>query len=210
MDRRKFIISSATIAAAAVMGGIDLLGNNNKSKSMYIVILTGSPRKNGNTNHLADRFTAGATEAGHRVFRFDCAKSKVNPCLGCNHCGMDGECVYKDDFTEKLLPELLKADMVVFCSPMYYFGFSAQLKAVIDRFYSRTYKLTGGKKTAFLMAYANNAARDEAPMISHYKRLADYMEWEDMGMVIAPGMWPAGSVNGTRFADQAYQLGKNL
>ncbi len=177
---------------------------------MKIVVLCGSPRRNGNTNYLATQFIKGAGEKGHEVFRFDCAHAKMQGCLGCNHCGMDGDCVLDDDFKNTLLPKLLDADMVVICTPMYYFGFTSQIKAVVDRFYSRTYKLTGGKKTAFLMAYANNSKNDEAPMVSHYKRLADYMEWEDMGMVIAPGMWPAGSVNGTKYATQAYNLGKSL
>ncbi len=222
MDRRKFLKSGVALVATAALGKLaateltaDSLpeqkqNENNKSdKVMNIVIITGSPRQKGNTNHLADRFTAGAEEAGHSVYRFDSAHANVHGCIACNHCRMNGDCVLNDDFTS-LLPKLLEADMVVFCSPMYYFGFSSQLKAVIDRFYSRTYKLTGGKKTALLMAYANNAERDEKPMIEHYKRLADYMEWEDVGMVIAPGMWPAGSVNGTKYADEAYQLGKNL
>ncbi len=177
---------------------------------MKIVILAGSPRRNGNTNYMASRFKAGAEEAGHSVYTFDCAHADVKGCMGCNHCGMDGDCVIKDDFTTILLPRLLEADMIVLCSPMYYFGFSAQIKAVIDRFYSRTYRLTGGKKTALLMAYANNADRDEHPMIAHYQRLAQYMEWEDAGMVIAPGMWPAGSVNNSRYADECYKLGKSL
>ena len=60
------------------------------------------------------------------------------------------------------------------------------------------------------MAYANTAASDAEPMIAHYKRIASYMDWEDVGMVIAPGIWPAGAVNNTKYSKQAYELGKNL
>ncbi len=220
MDRRKFLKSGVALAATAVLGKLavvecagnslaEQVQNNNKSDKMKIVIITGSPRRNGNTNHLADRFTAGAEEAGHSVYRFDSAHANVHGCTGCHHCHMNGDCVLKDDFTS-LLPKLLEADMVVLCSPMYYFGFSSQLKAVIDRFYSRTFKLTGGKKTALLMAYANNAANYEKPMLEHYKQLIDYMKWENVGMVIARDMWPAGSVVGTEYADKAHELGKSL
>lgn len=123
---------------------------------------------------------------------------------------MDGPCVFADDFTDRLRPELIKADMVVFCSPMYYFGFSTQLKAVIDRFYAINGTLHTYKKCAFLMAYANVSTQDAQAMIAHYQTIADYMGWEDVGSVGAPGIWTAGSIKGTKYAQQAYQLGKNL
>lgn len=109
-----------------------------------------------------------------------------------------------------LRPELEKADMVVFCSPMYYFGFSAQIKTVIDRFYALNGTLHSPRKTAFLMAYANMSAKDAEAMTAHYQTIADYMGWEDVGRVIAPGIWTAGSIKGTRYATQAYELGKRL
>lgn len=180
------------------------------SKKMKIVLLTGSPRRSGNTNHLADQFTRGAQEAGHEVFRFDAAANNVKPCLGCNHCGMEGPCVHKDDFSLVLRPALEKADMVVFCSPMYYFGFSAQIKTVIDRFYALNGTLHSPRKAAFLMAYANMSAKDAEAMTSHYRTIVDYMGWDDVGNVIAPGIWTAGSIKGTQYASKAYELGKNL
>ena len=65
---------------------------------MKILVLTGSPRKNGNSNTLADNFIKGAKEAGHQVVRFDAAFKNVHPCTGCNACGMNGPFVFKDDF----------------------------------------------------------------------------------------------------------------
>lgn len=211
MNRRDFIEKSLLTAGGVLLSssGMEALAKDN-TKRMNIVVITGSPRRGGNTSHMADQFIKGAKEAGHTVIRFDAASSDVKPCLGCNHCGMDGACVFDDDFSKVLRPQLEKADMVVFCSPMYYFGFSAQIKNVIDRFYAINYSIHGGRKTAFLMAYANTAASDAEPMIAHYKRIASYMDWEDVGMVIAPGIWPAGAVNNTKYSKQAYELGKNL
>ncbi|MBO4696130.1 MAG: flavodoxin family protein, partial [Lachnospiraceae bacterium] len=97
---------------------------------MKILVLTGSPRKNGNSATLADSFIKGAKEAGHTVERFDAAFKKVHPCIACNSCGMDGPCVFKDDF-EFVRKHIVEADCVAFATPMYYFGISAQLKAVI-------------------------------------------------------------------------------
>jgi len=128
MDRREFIKKSGMAAVGSLLLATPfasiLAKEEKKKKGMRIVVLTGSPRKNGNTNYLADQFIKGAKEAGHEVFRFNAATSEVHPCIGCNHCGMDGPCVYDDDFTNILRPEIVKADMVVFCSPMYYFGSS--------------------------------------------------------------------------------------
>lgn len=213
MKRRDFISKSGMAAVGTLLLATpfaSILANNNKKKNMRIVVLTGSPRRNGNTNYLADLFIQGAKEAGHDVFRFNAATSEVHPCIGCNHCGMDGPCIYDDDFTNLLRPEIIKSDMVVFCSPMYYFGFSAQLKAVIDRFYAINGTLHCYKKCAFLMAYANTSPTDAEAMIAHYKTIANYMGWEDVGSVVAPGIWTAGSIKGTKYCEQAYQLGKNL
>lgn len=176
---------------------------------MQIVVLTGSPRENGNSNTLADFFIKGATEAGHSVQRFDAAQHAVTPCIACNSCGMDGPCVMDDDF-EIVRPMLLAADMVVLVTPMYYFGISAQLKAVIDRFYAINGQLHVHKKAALLMTYANTSKRNAAPILSHYEELLDYMGWEDAGRVIAPGVWTEGAVKRTQYPQMAYELGRSL
>lgn len=197
-------------AGATLLSGMALAEVTETTSKMKIVVLTGSPRRNGNTSHMADRFIKGAQEAGHEVYRFDCARHKVSGCIACNACGMNGNCVLNDDF-EELRPHLLAADMVVFATPMYYFGFSAQLKAVIDRFYALNGRIKGAsKQSAFLMAYADTNPKEAEPMVSHYKTLINYLGWKDRGMVVAPGMWPAGAVQNTSYAKQAYELGRKL
>lgn len=176
---------------------------------MKVLVLTGSPRKNGNSNTLAERFIQGAKEAGHDITRFDSAFKNVNPCTACNDCGMNGDCVQKDDFLS-VRPALLEADLVAFATPMYYFGMSAQLKAVIDRFYSVSSRLHGGKRAVLMMTYANSAASEAVPIHSHYEVLLRYLDWTDAGRVIAPGVWPVGAINRTPFPEQAYQLGKSI
>mgnify|MGYP000009508274 FL=1 len=175
---------------------------------MKIVVLTGSPRRNGNTNHLAGQFIKGAEEAGHEVYHFDCAQRKVSSCIACNRCGMNGQCIFNDDFGQ-LRPHLVTADMVVFATPMYYFGFSSQLKAVIDRFYALNGQVKGSeKRSALLMAYADTAAEEAELMLSHYHTLLRYLGWKDCGTVVAEGMWPTGAVNDTEYSRQAYELGR--
>ena len=71
-------------------------------------------------------------------------------------------------------------------------------------------KITAAKQAAFIMAYADTDPKEAEPMVSHYKTLLNYLGWKDRGMVIAPGMWPAGAVQNTKYSRQAYKLGKSL
>ena len=101
-----------------------------------ILILMGSPRKNGNTSILCDEFASGAEEAGHRVEKINVADKTIKGCLGCNGCQRNGgKCIQKDDMSE-LYEKILSADVVVLASPIYYYTWAAQLKAVIDRTYA--------------------------------------------------------------------------
>ena len=206
MNRRDFIKSSAVaIAVAATPSILKAQGD----KKMKILVLTGSPRKGGNSATLADNFIKGAEEAGHMVVRFDAAFKNVHPCIGCNKCGMDGPCIFDDDF-EFVRNHIIEADAVVFVTPMYYFGISTQLKAVIDRFYAINGKIHRPKKAALLMTYANTAASEAEPIKKHYEVLLKYLGWQDAGQVIASGVWPVGAVEHTEYPQKAYELGKNM
>lgn len=154
---------------------------------MKATIITGSPHKKGTSALLADEFIRGAREAGWETFRFDAAFEEFGPCLGCDRCGMgSAPCVQKDAMG-KLLPELLESQTVALVTPLYYFGFSAQIKKVIDRFYSRTYELTGGKKVVLLATAYDQNEWTMSALTAHYETLAKYMRWEDAGRVLAVG-----------------------
>ena len=207
MNRRDFIKTTLATVALAAMPNFSKA--TTEGKKMKILVLTGSPRKGGNSSTLADNFIKGAEESGHHVERFDAAFKNVHPCIACNACGMNGECVFKDDF-EFVRKHIVDADVVVFATPMYYFGFSAQLKTVIDRFYAINGQIHRPKKAALLMTYANTAASEAEPIKKHYETLLNYLGWQDVGQVIASGIWPVGAVNNTDYPQQAYELGKNL
>ena len=103
---------------------------------MKIAILNGSP-KIGNTAAMVNAFAEGAKEAGHEVEILHVGKMKINGCLACEYCHGKGEgkCVQKDDM-EQVMPAYKDADMVVYASPIYYFGMTAQLSAAIQRVYA--------------------------------------------------------------------------
>ncbi len=208
MNRRDFIKTTLATATLAVLPKSSD-AEEMKGKKMKILVLTGSPRKNGNSNTLADNFVQGAKEVGHQVERFDAAFKNVHPCIGCNACGMDGSCVFKDDF-EFVRQHIIDSDVVVFATPMYYFGISAQLKTVIDRFYAINGKIHHPKKAVLLMTYANTSPTEAEPIKKHYEILLNYLGWQDAGQIIASGVWPVGAVNNTNYPQQAYELGKNI
>jgi multimeric flavodoxin WrbA len=104
-----------------------------------IMVLSGSPRRNGNTNTVTGWFAEGAREAGAEVEVVDVTKLKSthHGCIGCLGCQKSEkhECVVKDE-VQPVLARIPSADVVVFATPTYFFGPSAQLKSMLDRMYS--------------------------------------------------------------------------
>lgn len=224
MNRRDFIkFSGAGMLTLFLSGcGLNMLNGTEKKAAgapvaekslgggkMKIVVVTGSPHKQGTSALLADKFIEGAQAAGHEVFRFNAAFEDIHPCQGCDMCGMDGPCVQKDAIEKKLINKLVDCDMIALVTPLYYYGMSAQLKTIVDRFYSRTGKISG--KRSLLMATAYNSADwTMSALVDHYETLVRYMNWKDMGKVLAIGCGSRSLIEKSKFPDQAYQLGKSL
>ncbi len=177
---------------------------------MKIVVLEGSPHKKGSSNLLAEQFIKGAKEAGHSVTVLDLAHMDVHPCMGCEHCGMDGDCAWKDDVPQ-IREALLAADMVAFVTPVYYFGMSAQLKMVIDRFYSYTMRLSARGLKAVLITAAWDSDEDVMPCLTaHYRKLCRYMHFQDCGMVLGTGCGTPAMTQKSRHMEEAYRLGRSV
>ena len=176
---------------------------------MNILILTGSPHKKGTSNTLVEAFQRGAKESGHQIEVYDCARGNIHGCLGCDACGMNGSCVQKDDGNQ-VLEKLLMADLVVFATPVYYFGMSAQLKTMIDRFYARNGAITGKHMKASLLATAwDDNAIVMKGIKTHFEIIFDYLNFQNAGMLLAKG---SGNVEmmPRHYQEEAYKLGKNL
>ena len=175
---------------------------------MQILVLKSSGNQYGSSNMLADEFIRGAKENGHSVTEYDVAHKDIRPCLGCNHCGMNAPCVQKDDYENELKDLIRSADMLVFVMPVYYYNWTAQLKAVVDRFYSFTGELTRmHKKTALLTVAWNNTDSAFEIVRAYYKRICEYMQFEDQGEVIGKGCGTPEMTKRSIYPNQAYQLG---
>lgn len=192
-------------------GGASAEESVSGGKVMKIVVINSSPHseEQSTSRYLATRFVVGAKSAGHEVFVFDAANEETNPCRGCDQCGMDGACIFDDAIEHKLMPQMLKADLIVLVTPLYYFGMSAQLKTVVDRFYSRTTKL-GGKKSMLMATAWNTADWTMESLKTHYETLVRYMSWQDVGQVLATGCGTRAMVERSEFGDMAYKIGAAL
>ncbi|MDD3579387.1 MAG: flavodoxin family protein [Desulfobacca sp.] len=99
---------------------------------MKVLGIWGSPRRGGNTEILLDAFLTGAAQGGAEVEKISLTKVKISPCMEIYHCIKDGTCPIKDDMLE-LYPKLLAADVVALASPVFFYGLTAQAKALVDR-----------------------------------------------------------------------------
>ena len=177
---------------------------------MKIVILQGSPNKKGSTSILAKNFRRGAEAAGHSVRRFDLTDMNIRPCTGCVTCGYEGPCILHDD-NQKIRNAVLEADMVVFATPLYYYGMSAQLKTVIDRFCAYNSSITRKHmKSAFLTVAWNSDNWTFDALESHYRTLVRYLDLEDQGMVLGRGCGTPAMTKHSQYPEMAYQLGNRL
>lgn len=105
--------------------------------------ISGSPRRDGNTELLLKEFLRGASASGHETELLLLSEFKISPCTSCDSCQKNGQCIIEDDM-QSMYNKLLEADCIVFASPIYFGGVSAQLKSFIDRcqtLWSRKYIL---------------------------------------------------------------------
>jgi multimeric flavodoxin WrbA len=97
-----------------------------------ILVISSTLRKGGNSGILANEFAKGATQAGNNVDVITLVDKSIQFCKGCLDCQKTNQCVINDDMTS-ILPKVKNADVIVFATPVYYYGMSGQLKTVLDR-----------------------------------------------------------------------------
>ncbi len=200
----------ATGVAAAGVAGIPAARAQVSKKGVKVTIVTGSPHKRGASFLLADRFIEGAQEVGADIVRFDAAFKRITACSGCDHCGLGSSpCVYRDDMFE-INDRLIDSDLIVFCTPLYYFGFSAQLKLFIDRFYAINNQLHRPKNAALLAAAWNTNDWTMTALKVHYETIVRYMGWTDVGQVMGIGCGTRSQCQSSEFPDMAYELGRKI
>ena len=177
-----------------------------------IVVLNGSPRRNGNTSALVKAFTEGAESAGHTVMTFFLQSMDIHGCRGCFGGGRDPDrpCVQKDGMDE-IYPAYREADVVVLASPLYYWNLSGQLRTAFDRLFAVAecdpdYR-NPKKECALLMAAEGD---DFKEVELYYDRLMGHLGWTDRGKVLCGGVMAVGDIDGHVDLEEARRLGASM
>ena len=142
---------------------------------MKIVIINGSARK-GNTLTAINAFIKGADEKNEiEVIAPD--KLHISPCKGCGACQCHKGCVDQDD-TNPTINKLVEADMILFATPVYWWGMTGQLKLVIDKCYCRGMQMKG-KKVGFIVVGGASTDNIQYELIGkQFECMAGYLSWD--------------------------------
>ena len=175
-----------------------------------IVILVGSMRIKGNTARLAQSFAKGVAK-NNNVEIVPVADYNVNPCIGCNSCFVrEGYKCFQDDDMVKIYEKLRNADIVVIASPVYFYGISAQLKAIVDRLHTPMRNTFHIKKLGLLLVGAVQLPNLFDPILMQYQMVLDFFELESIGTVLVRGVKDIGDIENSSALEDAYALGNSL
>lgn len=174
--------------------------------SKHILILSGSPRKGGNSDLLCDEFAKGAQEAGHQVEKIRVQEQKIGPCLACYGCRGTGVCVQKDDMAA-ILEKIVAADVLVLATPVYFYSMDGQLKTLIDRTLPRYTEIRSKEVWFIATAAAGKGAMERT--IDALRGFTDCLPGAQVkGVIYGSGVYQKGEVLETRALQEAYQAGK--
>lgn len=178
--------------------------------SKKILVISTSPRKGGNSDALADEFVRGAQENGNQVEKVTLYDKTIGFCKGCLSCQSSGRCVIRDD-ADTIAQKMGAADVIVFATPIYYYGMCGQMKTMLDRsnpLFSADYRF----RDIYLLAAA---AEEDAHTVDG--AVTGLMGWIDCfekaslaGTVFAGGVTAAGEIQGHPALKKAYEMGKRV
>ncbi len=175
-----------------------------------VLIISASPRKNGNSDMLCERFAQGAEESGHRVEKIFLASEKIGYCRGCGVCNSTHQCVQKDDMAE-ILDKMIKADVIVLATPVYFYSMDGQMKTFIDRTVPRYTEIVD-KDFYFIMTAADTEKANLERTLEAFRGFTeDCLEGaREAGIIYGVGAWNVGEIKSTPAYMQAYEMGRSV
>lgn len=178
--------------------------------SKKVLILSGSPRKGGNSDLLCDEFMKGAQESGNDVEKIFLRDKKIAPCNACYYCTQSGgECAIKDDMAE-ILDKMQAADVIVMASPVYFYSIDAQMKAVIDRSVARWTDIPN-KEFYYIMTAAENSAHVMDCTLECFRGFAVCLDNAvEKGVIYGKGVYDKGEIKNMPAMKEAYEMGRNV
>ncbi len=178
--------------------------------SKKVLILSGSPRKGGNSDLLCDEFMRGAQESGNDVEKIFVRDKKIGYCTACYYCRDTGNgCAIKDDMAE-ILDKMLAADVIVMASPVYFYSIDAQMKTVIDRTVAK-WRDIKNKEFYYIMSAAENSNTAMDCTLECFRGLAVCLDGSvEKGIIYGTGVYEAGTIKNTPAFKEAYEMGLNV
>lgn len=178
--------------------------------SKKVLILSGSPRKNGNSDILCDEFARGARSSGNEVEKIRIAEKNIGYCHACYFCrDHAGECAIKDDMRE-ILQKMIDADVIVLATPVYFYSIDAQLKAVIDRTVARWTEVKN-KEFYYIVTCADDEKESAETTIACLRGYADCVSGAvEKGVIYGTGVYQKGEITTSPALLSAYTAGANV
>jgi len=135
---------------------------------------------------------------------------RINYCTGCGDCQSNGgTCVQKDDMAE-VLDKMIKSDVIVMATPVYFFTMNGQIKTLIDRTYARYTKINN-KEMYFIMTAAVTGKDLLERTLEGFRGFTSCLSGStEKGVIYGTGAWKMGDIKGSQAMDQAYDMGKKL
>ena len=172
-----------------------------------IVVVSSTPRINGNSEILSKEFIKGAKESGNDVTLISIRDLNLKFCIGCLYCQSNGKCVLKDDMNN-LYNSISEADVLVFATPIYYYSICGQLKTFLDRL-NPLFNKDNKFKEVYLLATA--ADDDEHAMDGAVKEIQGWVDCFEgvklSGVVRGIGVTKAGEILNTKAINEVYEMG---
>ena len=172
-----------------------------------ILVLSSSPRREGNSDTLSNEFVRGAIEAGNKVDKIFLKDKNIGYCNGCSVCSLHGKpCPQKDDMPE-ILGKMIEADVIVMATPVYFYTMSAQMKTLIDRCCGR-YTEMNNKEFYFIVAAAEDNQKNMERTIDTFQGFLDCLEGATIkGVLHGLGVWHPGEVDNKPVMQDAHRMG---
>lgn len=184
------------------------------SAQKKVLGFVGSPRKNGNTHLLVSKILEGAQAGGASTELIFLDDLEIHECDGCHLCWNGNPCSKNDDL-EEVFDRIAESDVLVFGTPVYWYGPTALMKGLVDRFVyfncpENRVKIQG--KRAVLAVPFEEEGRETADLIvAFFERSLEYLEVDLFGTVLAPGVTRLGEIRERKeFLDEGYELGRKV
>ena len=179
-----------------------------------IMGVVGSPRWDGNTHILVSRLLEGVEQAGAKTDLLFLSGLTIRECDGCHACWKGGHCLKNDDMVD-VYPRVAASDVIVFGTPIYWYGPTALMKAFLDRFVyfnaPENRRKIAGHGAVLAIPFEENTPETAALTVAMFEKSFKYLQMNLLGKLIVPGVGERGDILAkTELLQEAYELGKRL